>query len=382
MLRNVSLAGILSAALIGIVGPPVPLVQAQQVAPTGGPAVNGEAPEPDSVAGDPEAPGPQEPVRSPEVIRTENFTMTLGSRLQLRYAFMNPDEGDSNGTFGIRRGRLSMGGSAYQHFRYAMQLELSGGSVSIIDAHISYQMAPMATLWVGQGKAHFGRQQLNSSGNQNFVDRTIVDGRFSAGRQAGAALVGRSEAQSFEYGLGVYNGTGINTANDNNKYMVVGRAVWTPLGAYSPVEGAFDYPDSPRIALGVAGLATTIGAGEARADVTRLNVESAFKLRGFNATGELYWEESDPAGGEKLNTTGWYAQAGLLLPNRRIEIALRYAVISPDADIDGDVIETGVAFSHYFHEHRAKLQADVRNVERRLLGTDDVELRLQIQLTL
>jgi len=320
--------------------------------------------------------------RSPEIIRTENFSLTLGARLQLRFTHDSPDEGDDVGSFTIRRGRLSLGGSAWEHFRYAMQIELAGGSPNIIDATISHQFSPMATLRAGQAKAFFGRQQLNSSGNLHFVDRTIVDGRFSGQRQNGVALHGQNEGRTFEYGVGIHNGNGINAANNNDRYMFGGRAVLTPFGAYSPAESAFDYPDSPRLAIGGGFLLNTVGTGASETDITRFNVEAAFKIRGFNTTAEFYHEDAEPTGAESLTTIGWYVQPGFLFPNRRNELAVRYAVISPDTPTDTDTVETGIAFSHYWAAHRAKLQADVRQIEQKATGAEDLQLRLQIQLTL
>ena len=322
------------------------------------------------------------PAQGPEIIRTENFTMTLGARLQLRFTWDSPDEGDDVGSFTIRRGRLSLGGSAWEHFRYAMQMELSGGSVNIIDANISHQFSPLATLRIGQAKAFFGRQQLNSSGNLHFVDRTIVDGRFSGQRQNGIALHGQDEGRTFEYGVGIHNGNGINAANNNDSYMFAGRAVLTPLGAYSPAESAFDYPDSLRIAIGGGFLLNTTGTGAAESDITRFSAEAAFKVRGFNTTAEFYWEDAEPTGQESLETTGWYVQPGFLFPNRRNELAVRYAVISPDTPTNTDEIETGVAFSHYWAQHRAKLQADLRQIERKATDEKDLQFRVQMQLTL
>lgn len=310
------------------------------------------------------------------------FTLNIGARVQVRYSYLDRDEQDAVGSFGIRRGRLSLSGAAYEHFLYAIQLELAGGSARLIDANVRYQAAPMATLWFGQGKAPFGRQQLNSSGNLHLVDRAITDGRFAPGRQQGIALLGQTPGRTFEYAAGVYNGNGINAANEDNTYMYVGRAVWTPLGAYAPAESAHDYPASPRVALGVAGLHNTVGQDEEQVDIARLGLEAAFKLRGLNTVGEFYHERASPAVGESVDTNGWYVQAGYLLPNRRHELAARYAVISPDTPTDTDLIETGIGYSLYFNGHRAKLQTDLRNIDRRATDISDLELRVQFQLTL
>ena len=42
------------------------------------------------------------------------------------------------------------------------------------DAEVWWAKYPMATVWVGQGKAYFGRQELTSSGRQQFVDRILM----------------------------------------------------------------------------------------------------------------------------------------------------------------------------------------------------------------
>jgi phosphate-selective porin OprO and OprP len=237
--------------------------------------------------------------------------------------------------------------------------------VRLLDANIRYPMSPMATLWFGQGKAPFGRQQLTSSGNLNMVDRTITDGRFSAGRHIGVALIGQNTSRTFEYGAGIYNGNGINATNTDMNYMYVGRAVWTPLGAYSLAESAHDYPEKPRVALGVAGLHNTDGEADVQMTVARLGVEAAFKVRGFNSTAEFYHERQNPATGAGMEANGWYVQAGYLFPGRRHELAARYAVISPASPVNSDMIEMGAGHSLYFNGHRAKLQTDLRTIRRR-----------------
>jgi phosphate-selective porin len=310
------------------------------------------------------------------------LTMNMGARVQVRYSYLDRDEQDAVGSFGIRRGRLSLSGIGYQRFHYAVQLELAGANVRLLDANIRYQLDPMASIWFGQGKAPFGRQQLNSSGNLHMVDRAITDGRFAPGRQQGIALVGQNTGRTFEYAAGFYNGNGINTANEDLTYMYVGRAVWTPLGAYAPTESAHDYPASPRIALGVAGLHNTVGQDEEEADITRLGLEGAFKVRGFNTVGEFYHERANPTVGDALDTSGWYVQAGYLFPGRRHELAARYAAIMPDTPTNTDIVEMGVGHSLYFNGHRAKLQTDLRNIERKATDISDLELRVQFQLTL
>jgi phosphate-selective porin OprO/OprP len=330
------------------------------------------------------------------------FTMKITTRLQSRYTLTDPEVGDGVGSFRIRRLKSSFEGMAFGDWKYKVQVNWVGGTVVnavtqsstgsvsstrsnspvLEDAQVEYMKNPLAVPWIGQGKAFFGRQQLTSSGRQQFVDRSNVDTRFSAGRDQGIGLTGSTEAKTFEYNLGVYNGNGINqSTNDNEDYLTVGRIVWTPLGEYKLEESSLDYPASPRLALGVSGYQNTIGTGTGERDITRLNGEFAFKVSGLNMVGEYYTEESEPLTGPSLDTDGYYYQLGYLFPNNKLELAGRYGVISPDVALDSDQIETRLGLSYYFSKtHEYKLQADYGQLEDEARNVKDKEARLQLQL--
>lgn len=342
------------------------------------------------------------PLFDPENVRTEDaavnpgsraplqgdpfFTMEFDARIQVRHTQADPHDAPRTGSTGIRRGRLGVSGEAYEAFDYRIQLELSGGSVQLIDANVEYALSPYLVLWVGQGKAPFGRQQLVSSAELQFVDRTIVDDRFAAKRQQGIRLRGRAAEERLEYAAGVYDGLGINrNENPGNRFLWVGRIVVTPLGRYDPVESAHDEVDGPRAAFGAAALRNTLPADEARPDreLTRFNAESAFRTGGFTLTGELYREWADPLPGDRIVTDGWHLQVGYLLPGGTHEVGARSAAIRSDGPLLlDDRTEVGIVYGLYFREHRAKVQTDLRNIRTGATGEDHRELRVQFQLGL
>lgn len=307
-------------------------------------------------------------------------TMRIGARVQVRYLH---EDGDGERSVHIRRARMSLSGDAYEDFGYSLQVELAGAGARLLDAAVTYRAAPHLALWIGQGKAPFGRQQLTSSGSLQFVDRTIVDGRFAAGRQQGAAVLGRLAGDLIEYGAGLYNGEGINqTGNPGGRFMTVGRIVVTPLGPYAPVESAHDAPERPRVALGVAGLRNTVEDGVVEVEVTRVNGEAAFKLRGLSLVAETYREWLDPGVAGRDVTDGWYGQVSYLLPGLRHEVAGRYAVVSPDTATNTDTTEAGIGYSYYLQGHRMKLQADLRRLRFDATGAELWQGRVQFQLSL
>jgi len=311
-------------------------------------------------------------------IKTEDAKIEIGSRVQFRYTNEDPEDGESKGSFRVRRAKFAVSGTIYEDWKFKTQAVWSGGSTTLEDAYIEYTKNPMATVWFGQGKAFFGRQELTSSGKQQFVDRSITSGRFAHGRDQGVALVGTNSARTFEYIVGIYDGNGRNnSSNDDNDYLTVGRVVWTPFGEYKLEESSLDYPDTARLAIGASILDNTDGGD----DVRRTGLEVAYKVKGFNAVGEYFDETVDILGGGSEDATGYYVQLGYLFPNQKFEVALRNAVISPDvAGPSQDETENGVAFSYYLHKHGQKFQADFRTIEDDLSGNKDNEFRMQFQI--
>jgi phosphate-selective porin OprO and OprP len=305
------------------------------------------------------------------------FTMRIGARLQLRHRYET--EGQTHLTR-VQRGRLSFSGQAYEDFEYLIQLELAGPGVRLFDASVRYQLHPGAVLWAGQGKAPFGRQQLTSSGALHFVDRSIVDVRFAPGRQQGVAVGGMLAGERLQYQAGVFNGDGINqTQNPGGRMMSVGRLVFTPLGAFPPEESAHVGDSSPRVALGVAGLTNREVVDGIGVDVSRVGSEAAFRTGGLNMTAEFFREWAEPTDGERMVTDGGHGQIGYLWDFRH-EVVARYALIRPE--LQRNSVETGIAYSYYVAGHRAKLQADIRNLRSGVTGEDEMEFRVQFTLAL
>ena len=314
------------------------------------------------------------------------FTLSLGNRVQARYEHQDfdLDSAADIDRFRARRVKTSMEGVAFGDVKYKIQANWVGTPI-LEDAYFQYSRHPMAQLWVGRGKAFFGRQELTSSGKQQFVDRSLFSGRFHPGRDHGVALVGELPSKVFEYQVGVYNGSGIaSNSNDNDDFMTTARAVWHPLGMIALEESALDYPSAPKVAIGVSAYRNESGAGTTLQDDTRLAAELAFKYLGLNAVAEYVTEDRETPGGQ-VDTDGYLVQLGYLFPNQKLEVAGRYGLVSPDTPTDRDQTETGVALSWYVSKHDYKLQADFRTVEDLAQAATSAnreydEARLQLQV--
>lgn len=129
------------------------------------------------------------------------FELNWVNRMQIRYTYDDQDvvaPQSNRGSFRIRRLRSKWDGWIYtKDLTYEVQVDWVGSSQSdttvgsqnanLQDANIQYDFtcgAKAFMLKAGQFKAPFGRQELTSSGNQEFVDRSIASVLFAPGPPA------------------------------------------------------------------------------------------------------------------------------------------------------------------------------------------------------
>lgn len=341
--------------------------------------------------------------------KTKTAEIAISNRLQARYTMFNADSPsiEDVGTFNIRRAKTAIEGKAGD-WKFKLQANWVGGgyvtAASIVsnslrttvrrgpeleDAEIWWAKHPMATIWVGQGKVPFGRQEFTSSGKQQFVDRWIGNALYAPGRDQGIRLEGMNNSKTFEYAIGAYNGIARNiNLNDNDDYLYSGRVAWMPFGEYKFEESSHDRPTGPKLVLALAGLTNTLGTGAAAIDIERVGYEVAFKWGGFNAQGEYFSENAENQSNVKSDNLGYYLQAGYLFPGNKFEVAGRYESIERDQAFSvtnlGSALKdfegTGLGVNYYLNKHVHKIQADWFSYEDKVTGAGLDEFRVQLQV--
>jgi phosphate-selective porin OprO and OprP len=357
-------------------------------------------------------------------ITTNRAYLEISNRIQVRFTQEMPDDavqlagtggkGDSKGSFRLRRAKLKLEGWFYRpELEYELQLNWPDVNNTppgqmLEDADIDWDLTGKKQFRVrfGQFKAPYGRQQLTSSGAQQFVDRAQTDGRYNPARETGLALWGTLGGNKLEWRLMASNGNGrTQAANDNDKYLYTARLQWQALGntrmnqwtsGLLLTEG--DLGDS--LAAGGTPLLAVAGnfASNNRFNVTTGNdldntqwgADYTFKYRGFASVGEYHARKSKPETGAEFDDKGYLFQASYAFkapgPSGTAfwEIAGRYSQIDPSDLRTGDrVTETGGAFSYYYNKHNLKVQADFRQIKDDAAnsgaGTKAKEFRLQTQ---
>lgn len=344
--------------------------------------------------------------------RDGKFEMLIQSRVQLRYSY--PQEGDALtpasasafedknvSSFRVRRARLKVGGHGYVPW-LKYYLEYDWVSNTLLDWRVDVARFKWGTLRVGQWKIDYNRERVDSSGAQQFVERSIVNAPFTLDRQIGVRLGGHlfeGTPAYLVYNIGVFTGTGINQArNDDKQMLYMGRIQWNFMGRDLPFsQSDVEYTAQPTGSLAFAGAhnrsdrfnfpteTRSVGVVDGQFDVNQGVQEFAFKWKGLSIQEEFHVKEvTNRANSVKTTSLGSYAQVGYFphalisfIP-KPLEFAYRYAFVDPNDTIRNDVLrEHTVAANWFFAGHRNKITVDYSHLSRAGGFTPVDRVRLQ-----
>jgi len=320
--------------------------------------------------------------------RDGNWQTNLQWRFQFRLTY--PTSGDprqvddfasqEKTTFQARRLRMKIGGHGYRPWlKYYFEVDLqptrsssdssSKASARVIDWRVDVARFKQMALRVGQWKIDYNRERVDSSGRQQFVERSIVNRIFTIDRQVGVSLRGHlfeNTHADMRYFLGVFTGEGRGVANDDNNMMVAGRLQWNFLGrdlALRQTDVERTEKPTASLAFGAAmhtgkctrwsssgcghldGFANpndSVAANRAAQGQYRIYQaveELAFKWQGFSFQQELHWKRildrsmNTSNALYETNLYGGYVQAGYFFNEiidcvpEELEIAFRYAMV-------------------------------------------------------
>lgn len=352
----------------------------------------------------------------------EKYELQIASRLQFRFAA--PDDQDpitfqdfknqDLKLFKINRARLKIGGHAYQPWmKYYFEYEL--GQSLLLDFRFMIEKFPWLKLKAGQWKVEFTRERFISSGEQQLVDRSLLNQKFTVDRQQGVSLYGNLDgggSANFNYWLGVFTGTGRGAReNDDSKMMYFGRFQWNFLGRQVPFSGGdLSISEKPAGLISFAGITNTSpytrfsssgggqlsgfeGTNDGQYSVQQFNLETAFNYKGFSWASEFHRKRiTDNFEDGGFTTLGGYYFTAGYFPYQifnfwpePLEIAMRYAEIRPDLSISQNKQkELALAFNWFFVGHRNKLTTEITKFtfeDSTLPQSDEIRFRLQYDIS-
>ncbi|WP_375582639.1 porin [Cyclobacterium xiamenense] len=181
------------------------------------------------------------------------FSLNIRFRMQNR-ALFNFYDGDPTKIEGkVRRLRLRFDGFVYHpRVTYVIQLSFTPEDMDwertqfpniLRDAMIFYKVNPHLTLGLGQTKLPGNRQRVNSSGDLQFVDRSIVNATLNVDRDFGIqAKYSRQFRGNFYYVLlgAISTGKGRNFFEEVSELSYTGRIELLPFGRFEAFGDYFE----------------------------------------------------------------------------------------------------------------------------------------------
>jgi phosphate-selective porin OprO and OprP len=367
--------------------------------------------------------------------RDGNWRTDLQWRAQTRFTTpyrsdprqLSSFNGENQNNFEARRLRMKIGGHGFQPWlSYYFEVDLqpsrdtddssSASSARVIDWRIDIAKWDWGGVRLGQWKVDLNRERVDSSGRQQFVERSIANRVFTLDRQIGVQVKGHIFKESpadMRFWAGVFNGEGRSVNNTDNDMLYMGRLQWNFLGrdlAWRQTD--VEYTDRPTGSLAVAGFTTTgtctrwssSGCGNldgfdkpANASIDQYDIdqwvqEFAFKYRGFSAQQEYHRKTiEDSSDGREYELTGGYIQAGYFFHNifpdvpEELELAVRYAFVdepnATDRIFENERRETTVGANWFINGHNNKITLDYSRLalDDTFFGQDESDNRLRLQ---
>jgi hypothetical protein len=344
--------------------------------------------------------------------KTDNdkFGMAIQNRIQVRYA--EPFDSDprtledldrDENSFMVRRARTKINGHAYQPWiKFYLQYDWS--QPVLRDLSLTIDKYKWAQIRVGRGKVNYNNERVTSSGNQQFVNRSIVNDIFTVDRQQGIELKGNifpGTWHDFTYYVGAYTGMGIGERNnDDDSMMRSMRLQWNAMGGEMKFsQSDTEFLEHPALNISFAAnknrskctafetdsrscrklVDVEIGRylspeNEAKAgqyDITQMMSEVHFKWRGFSLLNEVHTKRINDTFREKeTDLLGGFVQAGYfphglikIIP-RETEVAFRYAMVDMDRDRSYDrQTELSAVINYFLEGHFNKLSLQVSRLK-------------------
>lgn len=346
------------------------------------------------------------------------FSINIRFRMQNRMAFTTVDTDDlqiETVEARVRRTRLRFDGFVYSpKLTYTLQLSFTRGDMDyeslnfpniVRDAWIQYALTKNLSIGIGQTKLPGNRQRVNSSGDLQFVDRSIVNATFNIDRDFGIQFNYRKDFYTVRGAMS--SGEGRNISSSDQGMAYTGRVELLPFGHFTNggdyFEGDLAREKKPKVSLGMAyshnenAIRTGGQLGTFLYQGTNINtqiIDFLYKHNGWAFASE-YIKRTSP---NPITTNETGAQRyvfvghgenyqGSYLFKNNFEIAGRISKITPGHEVEGleeKVEQYTLGVTKYLKGHRVKIQNDITWEQIQLKGSPTVDgawiYRFQVEL--
>ena len=342
-----------------------------------------------------------------------SFKFKYGARIQTRFDLSRVQEPGANSESELyfRRVRLKSDGHFFTpKLEYKLEIDVIGAQV--LDAVLKWNFYKNFVLWAGQTKLRGNRERVISSQNLQFVDRSLLNAKFTLDRDIGFWLMHHFNAGNgvIREAISVSRGEGRDIFEDHPMPIDQGldytaRLEYLPFGNFTN-KGDYKGSDlerepTPKLSMGLTfdynesavktnGQKGSISGSEA--DLVSWIGDLMFKYRGFSVMTEyvdrkvcncnnITFEEYEDLVHDFYTGTAFNAQSGYVFKNN-FELAARYTQVRPLEETSfNDLTEYTFVLSKYFVGHKIKIQTDFSFLKEESKPMTHI-YRLQFELSL
>jgi len=270
-----------------------------------------------------------------------------------------------NSTFFLRKAEVGLKGAIIKNVDFSLEVDLARTTANDPYRRTYIRLTHLKHLFfkVGQEKAPLGLEELTSSAQTPFVDRSEVSDRFSAAEEVG--IFTESNFDHFMIQASLTNGGRRLYRDDNRKKNLTARAVWGP---------------TPKFSLGVATMQGETGAQ--LADRVRYNVEAKYGANNLQgAQGEFYRAKDGSVWSSAFYVQGYWAKPVRKSWLTHVMPVARYEYIDRDDDNrNSELSQVTLGFGLLFGENRSKFQLNwLKDVRSDSPRKDELRAQFQVE---
>jgi len=318
----------------------------------------------------------------PFAINSNNPIQIMGYT-QVRYQSFQTG---SINSFDLRRVRLDLKGAIGGEWDYRLQTDFAS-SPKIIDAYLNYSFEDYLKVTTGQFKIPFSMENLIPDERSESIDRAQVVEAMVArskdvignqnGRDIGLQFSGNVASFNngflFDYALGVFDGAGINTADNNQAKDFAGRLVLHPVSGLDLGGSYYNGYDQWNISVkDNTGKTVTALRNQSR---VRYGSELKYKIGALTLSSE-YISGNDGV----IKRDGWYAQLTYFLISNKLQALLKMDEFDPDKSKSNVKLTNYTVGINYGFTNWAKIQTQYvyRREQTTQINNDALAFQLQL----
>ncbi len=308
---------------------------------------------------------------------TSGRAIILSGYTQIRYQSLQ--EAGKNDGFDIRRARLDFKGAITDKWAYHMHAEFAN-SVKMMDATIAYKCNDYLKIMAGQTFIPFSLENLTGNTKLETIDRSqVVEALAARGKDVIGNMNGRDIGIQFsgsvlkindhfllDYALGIFNGAGVNTADNNEAKDFSARLIFHPIRGLDL--GGSVYNGYDNWASGTPVLANN----QVR---NRVGGEVAYTLKALSLRGEYIYGQD---GG--INRSGYYAQAGYYFIPKKFQVVFKYDSYDANLSIADNISTNYTCGLNWVFNDFTRIQADYTNRHEQGAQVNNDVIAVQLQI--